>query len=351
MRRWYETRERDADEGVWRRVNELVDRAPGPEDLLNHRLHLLAARRRREQGLDVPPSFVVEERANMLRTLAVASLLERVREATDGPLVLLKGPEIAARYPDPALRPFTDVDLLVPDAESVQRALLAADFQEIGDPDLYRGIHHLRPLRWAALPLAVEIHSSPKWLERLEPPRIEELISVAVPARAARDSILTLPPAHHTLILVAHSWAHEPLRRLLELIDVAVLAQEADRAEIDALARRLGLARAWRTTSAAVDALFSDGRRTFALRTWARNLPAVQGRTVLEAHFENWFSGFSAYPPRTALVVGVSALGRELRPAPGETWRQKLARTRLAIANWGRRRFEHDEMLERGGRR
>ena len=48
-------------------------------------------------------------------------------------LILMKGPEAAARYPDPALRPFCDLDFLVDDPAAAHRALMAAGFVEVGD--------------------------------------------------------------------------------------------------------------------------------------------------------------------------------------------------------------------------
>ena len=71
------------------------------------------------------------------RAMAAPALLERIRTATEGPLLLVKGPEVARLYPDPALRCFRDLDILVPDAPATQRQLLAAGFQETGDPSLY----------------------------------------------------------------------------------------------------------------------------------------------------------------------------------------------------------------------
>ncbi len=122
-------------------------------------------------------------------------------------MILHKGPEVAAHYPDPILRDFGDVDLIVRNAEEVQRALIAAGFEEIGDPALYVDIQHLRPLRWPELPLRVEIHSRPKWVEALPGPSTEELFAAAVPSTATIDGFLALPPQHHALVLAAHSWA------------------------------------------------------------------------------------------------------------------------------------------------
>src|SRR5438094_1263991 len=94
----------------WERVNRLIDSAPGLPDLRAHRLHLLAARRWRARGLPIPEELRAEERSAALVSLGVPLLLERIRASCDGPLVLFKGHELALRYPDPAVRPFADID-------------------------------------------------------------------------------------------------------------------------------------------------------------------------------------------------------------------------------------------------
>src|SRR4051812_20518114 len=141
---------------LWAAVDRLVDRAPRVEDLRAHRLHLLAARRLAILGEPLPDGLAEDRRAQVTKSLIAPLLLAAVREACDGEIVVLKGPEIAARYPDPATRPFNDLDLLVEDAAQVHRALKAAGFYEIGNPRLYENIHHLRPLLLPDLPIPIE---------------------------------------------------------------------------------------------------------------------------------------------------------------------------------------------------
>jgi len=93
-----------------------------------------------------------------------------------------------------------------------------------------------------------------------------------------------------------------------------------------------------------------EGRRTTGpLRTWARHLPAVRDRTVLESHAERWLSGFSASPVGVAAASLPGSLLRELRPAPGETVGVKLSRSRLAVSNALVARSRHVEEVERAG--
>jgi Uncharacterised nucleotidyltransferase len=330
----------------WDAVDRLVERAPRQSDLYNHRLELFEARRLRKIGLTVPPELAVRERRSAATVLTVPVLLDRVRAATDVPLLLFKGPEVAARYPDPALRVFRDVDLIAANPGEAQRALLAAGFQEVGDPELYRDIHHLRPLRWPGLPLVVELHSRPKWIEPLAPPSSTSLFADARPDSGG-SGLLAPSPAQHAVLLAVHSWAHEPLRILRDLVDVGALWGETGDGEVDEVAREWGVERLWSTTAAACECVFSGGRRPGALRVWAQNLERVRERTVLEEHVQRWVSDFSALPPRLALGRMRRTLVRELAPDRGEGWRRKLSRSGLAFRNADRRRSDHER--EAGG--
>jgi Uncharacterised nucleotidyltransferase len=333
---------------LWPAVTELVARAPRLADLYSHRLELFEARRLRGAGQQLPDDLLARERRAEISALTAPLLLSRVRAAYDGPLLLVKGPEVAARYPDPALRAFGDVDLLTEDAGAAQRALLAAGFEEVGDPELYLDIHHLRPLCWPGLPLVVEIHSRPKWVDGLEGPPIAELFAAARPAAVGVDGVLAAAPGQHALLLAAHSWAHEPLRLLRDLVDVSALAAEADRSEIEATARRWGVERLWRSTIAAADFVLGDVQRPpAALRIWAQNLELARERTVLENHLQRWLSDFWVLPPRRAARRLPRVAASELLPEHDEGWRRKLGRTLRAVRNGLRRRSEHHEDLGR----
>jgi putative nucleotidyltransferase-like protein len=322
---------------LWAAIDALIDRAPRLSDLRAHGLHLLAARRRRV----VPPELAAEQRLNLFNTLSAELVLERARAICDQPLVVMKGLELARRYPDAALRPLHDVDVLAADAPRAHRALIAAGFRPAGDPRRYADIHHLQPLRWKGLPLVIEVHAHPKWVEGLEPPPVAELMAAA--------SGGALPPEHHALLVAAHSWAHAPLGRLLHLVDVAALMEEADRAATEALARRWGLERVWRTTDAATQALFAGGRIGWPLRLWAADLRTARERTVLESHLEDWIGAFWALPPGRAARAMAAALGAELRPDGGESARTKLRRTARACRDAFARRSDHERTLDRLG--
>ena len=333
---------------LWAAVDDLVDRAPRLADISSHRLELLAARKWRSAGVAVPPAVVEQERRAAAVHLATPVLLHLVRGAYEGGLILVKGLDVARRYPQIGLRSFGDVDLLADDAADAQRALISAGFEEVGDPSLYEGIHHLRPLRWPGLPVVVELHSRLKWVAGIAPPPVNaELFDAAIPGP---HGLKCLPPAHHALVLAAHSWAHEPLRRLRDIVDIAAVAEAAQRDEIEALARFWQIERLWRSTAAVMDAVLYGGKRPLVLRLWAQNLEAVGERTVLENHLQRWLSDFSIMPAYRAAARIPGTLGRELFPERGEGWIAKLSRSTRALRNATRPRSEHDEELGRAPR-
>jgi hypothetical protein len=280
-----------------------------------------------------------------LRLTAAPMMLQRIRDAYDGRFALIKGYEVAVRYPDPLTRPFVDIDLLVEDAAEAHASLRAAGFVEIGDPERYVDIHHLRPLSLPGLTVPVELHHRPKWPTGLQPPATADLLDRAVPSATGIDGVAALAAADHALVLAAHSWAHLPLRRLLELVDIAVVSGEADPDEVDARARACGFQRVWHTTKGSIDSLFYGGRHTSAERLWARHLAGARERTVFESHMERWLSPFWAFPPRAALPVAARSVGDDLSPAEGENWFDKLARMRKALRNASSAKTAHEREL------
>jgi len=331
---------------LWKAVDALIDRAPSLDDLREHRLQLLAERHWARSGRAVSPTLSAEKAVAAAFALPIPSLLSRIASAWDGPMIILKGPEVASRYPAELLRAAGDIDLLVEDAPAAHAALCSAGFVPTGDPRRYVGVHHLQPLVWPNVPVAIELHHAPKWVDGLNPPSTSELFRFAVPARGSAEEFQTLAPAAHVVVLAVHGWAHEPLRNLRDLIDIAVLTTEADIAEIDRIARRWGVSHVWRTTHSVVESLFSGGKRPLALRLWARHLEAVRGRTVAESHLSGWMSPFWALPPTMALRQSSGRIWDDLRPVPGERWRTKLSRARLAVRHAAVRRSSHDRVLK-----
>jgi hypothetical protein len=317
---------------LWSAIDRLLGGATIP-GILAHELGPLAAYRLRQLGDPVPLPLQLEERAASLSMLTAVPLLERIRASCEGPLMLLKGPEVATHYPGRARR-FGDVDILSAQAEDIQRSLVGQGFLEVEEPE-HEAIHdhHLQPLQWPAIPLKVELHVTPNWPVRAIPPPLEVLFEAAEPSSVGVAGVLAPSSLHHALIVSAHAWRHEPLQTLRDLFDVAVMSAGVDAAELERTARKWGIGRMWKTTRAAIDAVFYGGRLTAPLRSWARHLPRVRDRSVFERHLESLVHGYWELPPHLATVDLAQALRQSVTPAAGETWGDKLARARRALRN------------------
>lgn len=332
----------------WRRIDALIDTSPSLGDLRTHGLQLLAARRWSAAGTPLPGDLVHEVMQATWRTRTAPRVLDVVRLVCDGPIMLIKGPAVAARYPDPTTRPFVDLDLLVPDPQATQTALLAAGFRLSCDPaDYPEYLHHLPPVHSLDHPIPLELHSRLKWVDGLSAPTLEVLAAAAEPTALGVDGILTPPPAHHALVLAGHLWAHDPLTRLLRLLDIAVLMDATSREEIDSLAEAWGMSRLWSSTAAVAESLFGTADQDpWPLRTWAQALRRAREPSVWELHLSRLLSPLAIHAPLPAVrALGAAVAGFAL-PHDGEPWRRKIARTRQQIARPAMRRSEHLEALK-----
>ena len=335
----------DDPSALWRRVEELAAAAPLLNDLVAHRLECFELRRRRRLGIPVPDALAQHELAAIAASRSAVVLLERARGSYDGPMMLLKGFELAIRYPEPWLRPFNDLDLLVDDSARAQAALIAAGFVEVGEPSMFEDIHHLRPLWLQGSTLVIELHHEVKWPDPLEAPSTATLFAAGVASRTGVDGVMTLPDDLHAVTLAAHSWAHMPLRRLLDFVDIAAIAGDLERRALARVADGLGVGRLWRTTIAVGDDVLAGGRPTLAMRLWARHLATARDRTVLESHLERWLSPFWAYPAGLAFSEAWPRVLDEIRPGMHEGWNDKRRRTTRAARDAFVRRSEHDLRL------
>ena len=250
----------NADGNIVRKaVDESVDRAPGTVDLSAHGLQSVAGARLRELGRPVPEAVMREEQFAAISALAVPALLQRARAAYDGRLMIMKGAEVALYHRDPALRPYGDVDLLADDADRAQRALLAAGFREVGSPEDEDVGYHLCPLAWPGLPICIELHRRPHWAKGLPQPPVQEIFDAAEPSGLGIEGILAPARHHHALLLAGHSWTHEPLQRLIDLIDIAAVTHGTDRTDVRKLARRWAVS-AWAHDRAGGDGALGRGR-------------------------------------------------------------------------------------------
>ena len=298
-----------------------------------HGLGPLAARRLRLRREPVPDLLVREERAARAAALVVPALLARVREACEGPLLILKGPELTRIYPDGARR-LGDLDLLAGDPEGAQEALLAAGFREkpqLLHPD-YTVHHHLHPLVWPDIPVPVEIHRRVAWPRGLASPSNTELFTAALPADLGVEGILAPDPRQHAVLLASHAWREVPLHKLRAFVDVLAFTDDDVREELAELARRWDFEQGWCSTLATADWLLRDGEEPRFVRYWARYVRQPREPTVFEMHLQAWLSPFSLTRPGIAARLSAAAVLRDLRPRTSqEGWDAKARRTAWAL--------------------
>jgi Uncharacterised nucleotidyltransferase len=326
-------------DGLWEGVDGLLERLT-PELAAQHGLGPLAARRLRRAGHEIPGRLLREDRAGRTATLVAPAILKRVRDAYDGPLLLLKGPELTARYPDAARR-FGDLDLVAGDADEAQAALLAAGFRlqdrprwpPVGYDDVHRPHYHLHPLEWPGLALRIEIHKHVKWPESLQHPSNEELFEAAVPSIVDVERLLAPHPRHHAVLLVSHAWGEIPMQKLGQLVDVLAFVDDDERGELRRLANRWGIERGWHSTLAVADWLVFGKPEPSLVGVWARYLRELREPNVLEMHLQEWLSPFWLTTPRAAAHKAFAAILRDLQPGPDQTRGGKLRQTIRALTH------------------
>jgi hypothetical protein len=335
---------------LWERVGQLADRGACVAALRHHKLHLIAASRMRQRGDPVPAELHNAERHAAAIAISIGTVIRMLRAASDAPFMVMKGPEIAARWPNPRLRPWTDLDVLVADPPAFQAALLRAGFVEIGIPEDYDDSHHLRPLGHPRLPISIEVHRRPKWPTK-RPPQIAELFEAAVPNAFGVEGVLAPSAAHHAALLAGHAWEHDPLGSIGALADIAVMMLEAGPGDVEAVARAWGVGRLWTATTRAADQLLLADESTPHPPIWRRHLHQTRERTVFEGHVERLVGPVAAAPVVGAPAAAARAVLKTLSPWPGEGWGDKLHRSRQSIRHATLSESEHDHKLYPDGRR
>jgi Uncharacterised nucleotidyltransferase len=323
----------------WARVYRRLAENPTVDGLAAHRLVLVGER----AGLLPPdPRVASEHLLSLARLHSVRRTLEAARAAIDGDVVLFKGLAVASRYPSPECRPFGDIDLLVDDAPRAHRQLLDAGFvpcAPVANAEAhFAGLQHLEPLMHpdhGRVP--VEVHRHVSWVSWLKPPSTAEVMAASQVADIGVSGFREPAPAHHALIVTAHSAATLPLRHLGDLVDAMLLADESTELEIQALARRWGVLNLWRTYRAVIDQeLLVDGppprpAQRLRRRLLTPNFAGLRDATVLESHLRRWFGPWWIRKPLDRLPASAVAVGHDLLPAPNETWANKRHRIAAAI--------------------
>jgi hypothetical protein len=237
----------------------------------------------RAEGLSLPEPVLdgIREDWGSARALATVLGLETRRVAAAAPpgvptAILLKGPAVASRYGDPAIRTFVDVDLLVPvdDLPVWRTALEGIGYTGPSDWETRSALryhHHLvftRPGPGA--PLAVEMHWR-LFAERRA--RALDHAALAAHADPGDDGLLRLSAPAQLVALAVHLAHHPPETfRYQWVMDFVELGGPGDVEAARKLAGRHGVG--W----ALEDALAAAERAVGEARWGARPEPAPRGR-------------------------------------------------------------------------
>jgi hypothetical protein len=167
--------------------------------------------------------------ALLLLPRAVALAVRPLTEVGLEPVVF-KGPAVAARYPEPGLRPMDDIDLLLPRADHGRslEALRHAGWQvaRAGDGDHYDTLltHPEVPTLFLEVHFGLEGGSG-----RVTALNPEALWARRQPLDCAGTPAFGLPPAEELVVLAAH--AGKPHHRFVRLVWMADLTMIVGHAE------------------------------------------------------------------------------------------------------------------------
>lgn len=302
-------------------VEQLLDRLIAAECgdlwLHEHRTLALVADRRHRRGLAVSDDQRAAAQGAAGGLVRAEHALAEARAALDGPVLLMKGPEVAQVHERPVLRPFGDVDILVPDPAAAVEQLRACGFMSAGDDDRYRDHHHEAPLMRLPMRTPIEVHRRPGWVSWSAPPGWAELAASAEPARTSVPDVLRPADAHHAVLVAVHSWRTRPYGMLLDLVDIWLLADRAGPAECAEVARRWGVGRLWRTMRAAAESVVGDsGRPSPGLLALGRHL-RPGGRVARGSGRSGYALGLLVAAPPRALPGAARRGLRRRSPSAG----------------------------------
>jgi hypothetical protein len=189
--------------------------------------------------------------ARSMRSEAQLAQVLRSLEAEGVTAMVIKGAALGAVYPDPALRPYVDLDLLVPEDQlaRAESALNRLGYRASTSKGWSMEHHRHLPTMMATDDQSpVEIHwrlDNPGQVGHLPTP---EMWGRAVPLSVGGQAALQLDPIDAALHVCCHAVVQNIGRLGLQPVcDLVQLAESWDRAQWEALAcraKRYGLARA-----------------------------------------------------------------------------------------------------------
>ena len=248
---------------IWDRVLARIDSVDPATDfdrLVFHGLNALAVHRWHATGTPTADAHTDHGRQSLMQTMASEAALESIAELSPEPVVAFKGLEVATRYPYRGSRPFGDLDLISAAPDALHRLLQDHGWTQGRDHESYaERHHHLAALRHDDLRVTLEIHRHPGWEIWMDPPTPADLVAKARPIAGLGPACLGLHPSHNVAAVLVHAWRGNRFANLRDLLDVALIANDADRHELDADLDRYGIGRLWRAALRLIDWQFGSG--------------------------------------------------------------------------------------------
>lgn len=191
-----------------------------------------AADARAELGASRAPLCALADAFRMEALLLIPRAVAlAVRPLTDAGLepVVFKGPAVAARYPEPGLRPMEDIDLLLPRRDHLRAlaALVAAGWRVArpGGGDYYDTVLTHADVPSLSLELHYGLEGTSQRVTSLDP---EALWARRQPIACAGTPAFGLPLADELVVLAAHAGKpHHGFVRLAWIADLAMIVGDA----------------------------------------------------------------------------------------------------------------------------
>ena len=280
-----------------------------------------------QQRLSNQHQFLMADAAPRMLTAKVLSglaVLQRMRQLTVHPLLLLKGLQVASLYPQMWMRDTGDVDILTTAPDDVYRDLVAGGFQP-RNVAVIKTHHQLPPLWNQEFNVSVEVHRRPNTGQFARFVTPEEVFAQSTESRVQLDGIRGPSPEHDFALHLAHSWSDRPVGRARDLIDLTLLADALDHGNATEVARRYRLRRVWRASLQARDALLDHERPPLALQQVTRHL--TQPYDSQHDVYRRLTSPLWADSPFQGFTILRRELARAANGNPGETVLHKFKRS------------------------
>lgn len=212
----------------------------------------------------LPPPVVQEWRRMKMATtlgnlakLKITTDLTALAEKAGIRAVAMRGIVLAHwLYPDPAMRPMHDIDLLVrpADKEKFHGAMLAAGHT----PTDYFRSQYVYMINKVTVEVHWQLLSNKRYRERMDS---DLLVSSAARVDTTSGPINRLTDTWEIIGLVVHAFTHHNLSQLFSLIDIGLYLRnkEVDWQEIARLSEEMGIARMMHLTFAFINHLFGLG--------------------------------------------------------------------------------------------